>query len=895
MSLGLGDFVNIESEEALKELKSSKDGLTKEQVDENEKKYGLNEIGGIKRKSLFKKILEQLLEPMVIILFGASIFSFFIKDIIEGFAIICVVIINTIISLIQDRKAEKAVDELKKMLSPQFRVLRDGVVEIIASKNIVPGDIIVFEAGDIIPADAKVIETSNLLVDEAHLTGESEPIEKKVDKLDIKAPKPFEMKNIVFSGSKILQGFGQAVVVATGVNTEMGKIAKDIAEAKDEKTPLQKKIDREIKFLVGIAVFAAIFVFLVSIFKSMGINEGILLAVSIMVAVFPEGLPASITIALSLAVERLAKKSVIIKKLSSVETLGNVDFICTDKTGTITQHNMTVKELFLGNKFYNNSDMFKFVAEGKGDLIHDIFLASFKTSTATIEETDGNITSETGDPTEVALLKASIMCGFKKREFDSFNMEERIPFSSDIMYSAAYIKSNNRDSILIKGAPERVVEMCNSIYIDNKVHALNEEHKKQIIHALSTRSEKGFRLIGFSKKDAASKNSINDKDGYTFLGAAVIYDPPKDEVKHVIKMTNEANINVVMITGDSKKTGFSIAEAVGIATDFSQAYEGKDLDVMSEEEFSDKIENIHVYSRVSPGDKLRIVNKLKEKNHIVAMTGDGVNDAPALKRADVGIAMGRAGSQVSQEAANMILTDDNFSTIVEAIREGRTLFSNIQKLIKYLITNNVGKVLAILTCPIIGPGAPFTALQVLISNAIMESVPSIGISIDPSDDGVMKKKPSKIDEPLVSVKDKVGMFFDGIIFGIAIICGYMLTPILFGDAIKDIVSGATDPEIVKKLSNLLPSTVAFLITLISPQLYIFMLRDGNIIQKFLRPNMTLKISTLVMLGLIVLMVYVPFINIVLGTTPIFDIKIWGFVLGLSLVTSIVRLLVRRGR
>ncbi|HOV15266.1 MAG TPA: HAD-IC family P-type ATPase, partial [Spirochaetota bacterium] len=394
MKLVLEDFYNLDKDDALKKLDSSFKGIDDQKAEDNLRVYGLNEITQKKRKSLFHKIVDMMLEPMVLILMVAAGFSFFIKDIMEGFAILGVVIVNTIISLIQDGKAEKAVEELKKILSPQFKVLRNGSLEVIASKFIVPADVIVFEAGDILPADARVIEAKNLLVDEAHLTGESEPITKKEGKIDGNNLKLYEMKNIVFSGSKILQGYGKAMVIKTGSATEMGKIALNLEDVDDEKTPLQKKLDKEIKFLVGLAFFSAVFVLLVFILKNLGhlnINvakEAILIAITIMVAVFPEGLPASITIALSLAVERLAKQSVIVKKLSSVETLGNVDYICTDKTGTITQHNMTVKEIFLGNKFFTTADIFKFIAEGKSHIIHDLFLISVKCSTATIEEHD---------------------------------------------------------------------------------------------------------------------------------------------------------------------------------------------------------------------------------------------------------------------------------------------------------------------------------------------------------------------------------------------------------------------------------------------------------------------------------------------------------------------------
>ncbi|MCJ7571206.1 MAG: HAD-IC family P-type ATPase [Candidatus Thermoplasmatota archaeon] len=457
------DFYSLSVENSLKKFKSSPNGLTDEQVEESLKTYGLNEIAEEKKKTLVRKIGEALVEPMTLILIIASLLSLFIiKDLLEAIAIIGVVIVNTVISLIQEGKAEKATDELKKILSPQSKVIRNGDVDIIAAKFLVPGDIIVFESGDIIPTDARVIEATNMLVDEAHLTGESEAIQKTDKTILEKALKLYEMKNIVFTGSRVLNGFGKAMVIKTGKSTEMGKIAKNIQETEDEKTPLQKKMDREVRALVVLAIISLILVLSMGIVRGDDIGFSVLLAISILVAVFPEGLPASMTIALSLAMERLAKISVIIKKLSSVETLGNVDYICTDKTGTITKHDMTVKEFFIGNRFHVMADLFKMAAEGKSLVLHDIFLTSNKCSTAQVVEEDGNIVKELGDPTEIALIKASILNGFKPDQFNSHKMIDNVPFSSELMFSAILTEDpKGEKEIYIKGAPEKIISFCN--------------------------------------------------------------------------------------------------------------------------------------------------------------------------------------------------------------------------------------------------------------------------------------------------------------------------------------------------------------------------------------------------------------------------------------------------
>jgi Ca2+-transporting ATPase len=880
-----GNFSSQSIEELFVRFQTSLQGLSDVKAEERKRVYGLNEFAKEKKKSIFRKIVEALIEPMALILIIASLLSFFIiKDLLEALAIVGVVVINTVISLIQEGKAEKAAEELKKILSPQCKVLRNGTVEVIASKFLVPGDIIVFESGDIIPADARLIEATNILVDEAHLTGESEPIHKNIHQIHERDLELYEMKNIVFAGSKILNGNGKALIVKTGNVTEIGKIAVNIQEAKKERTPLQKKMDREVKALMTLAIISLVLVLVMGYLRNPNdLGFSVLLAISIMVAVFPEGLPASMTIALSLAMERLAKNSVIIKQLNSVETLGNVDYICTDKTGTITKHDMTVKEFFIGKKFHVMSDIFKMIAEGKSDLLYDIFLTSVKCSTAQVVEQDGNVIKELGDPTEIALIKASILNGFKPNQFDIFHIIDSVPFSSELMFSAILIQNNagTRD-IYIKGAPEKVLTFCDSYYVDGNMQSLDEHHRQHIGKELSTRSEKGFRLIGFVKKSNVGnlqKIDVNNLTDFTFLATAAIYDPPKDEVKQMIQETKDANINVVMITGDSKKTGFSIAENVGIATDINQAIDGKDLEQMGDDEFGKHVEHLRVYSRVAPLDKLKIVEKLRAKDHIVAMTGDGVNDAPALKKADVGIAMGRAGTQVAQEAANIILTDDNFSVIVKAVEEGRRVYQNLKKLIRYLITNNIGKVVGVLITPLLGYPVPLMPLQLLWSNVVMESFPGVGVSTDSADKNIMKRNPSKLSEPIISRRQRVMMVVDGIVFGLSIAAGYILSynyMMSHGAMVND--------------AKVLAGTVSFAITLLSPQIYVFILREGNLLEKFKRRNLLLKSFFVFTFLMILVIIYLPALNTLFTTTPVLDPIIWGLILGLSLLTTALRAL-----
>ncbi len=887
MDFKLDEFYSSSVEDALKKLSAGINGLSDDQAAEYLKIYGLNEISREKKEGLLIKLLRAFMEPMSLILVIASVFSFLIRDIIEAFAILGVVVINTVIGLAQEGKAARAVEELKKILSTQFKVIRDGNIEIIASKFIVPGDIIVFESGDIIPVDARILEGNDVLIDEAHLTGESEPISKNTGAINKSDLKLFEMKNILFAGSKVLSGVGRAVAVKTGNSTEMGLIARNIQETREEATPLQKKINREIRVLVGFAFVSALLIFGLGIIRHMDVGQCILIAISTMVAVFPEGLPASITISLSLAVERLAKNSVIVKKISSVETLGNVDYICTDKTGTITQHNMVVREFYLNGGFHAMADVFKMIGEGENEIIHDIFLTSYKCSTARVEEEGGNIIREIGDPTELALIKAAIMSGYKENQFDTFRIIDAVPFSSDLMYSAILtVDAHGDHEIYIKGAAEKIIGFCGKYYDDRTIKKMDERRKQEILKDISDAAQKGLRVISFIKKELGNagsgkanidKSSLKD---FVFLGSGLIYDPPKDEVKEMISETKDANINVVMITGDSRATGYSIAESVGIADSIDQTIEGRELEKLTDEEFSGRIEHLRVYSRVSPIDKLNIVDKLRSRDHIVAMTGDGVNDAPSLKKSDIGIAMGRAGTQVSQEAAKIILTDDNFATIVKAVKEGPTIYQNLKKLFTYLITNNLGKVIGILLAPVFGYPVPLLAIQLLWSNVVMEALPGVAISMDPPDRDIMKKKPAKLSEPILTLRERLVMIADGIIFGLCIAFGFIFTY-----NYMTAIPGQSDGYAL-----LAARTASFVITLLSPQIYVFILREGNLFEKLKQKNFLLKLVFFSTLIMILMIVFIEPLNIIFFTTPVYDWKLWLVIIGLSVVTSLSRLL-----
>ena len=846
--------------EVLKRLGSKPGGLTSGQVSDRRRTAGFNEVAAPRRESTLTKAAASVAEPMVLILLAATLFSYFIGDWIEGCAILGVVAINTVVGLLQDAKAERALEELKKMLSPTIRVWRSGRPQVLATRLLVPGDVVAVEAGDVVPADVRVLEAAHLLVDEAHLTGESEPVRKTAEAQPGAGLRPYEIKNLLFAGSKVLDGSGRAVVVATGATTELGRIAGTLGETGDEKTPLQVRLARETKFLVLLAFGSAALVLAIFLLKNHGLGDpktfenAVLLAITIVVAVFPEGLPASITIALSLAVERLARQSTIVKRLSSVETLGNVDFIGTDKTGTITTHSMTAKEFYLDGQFHSAAALFKLAGEDRHGLF-DLFFIAAKTSTATVD---------TGDPTEVALLKAAVFTGFKLAEFDSgLTTEALVPFSSELRYSAALVNDGTSRRVLVKGAPETVLAHC---------LALAPERRTALLRELGTRQDKGFRVIALAQAEVDGGFVLGARlPPLTWAGAAVIYDPPKDEVERTVAQTRQAGIAVVMITGDAKKTGYAIAQAVGIAHDPGQAVEARELDALTPEQFRSRVADWRVYSRVGPLDKLRIVEALREAGHVVAMTGDGVNDAPALKRADVGIAMGRAGTQVSQQAADIILTDDNFATIVTAIQEGRTVFANLQRLVRYLITNNLGKVVTTILTPLFAPGASLNAIMLLWSNVVMETAPGVGLSIDPAGPEVMRRPPVRRDSPILTAGDRWTMLFDGVVFGLAITAAYWFVWRLG-------THGTAAAQ-----------TAAFVVTLLSPQLSVFVLREGRLTAKFSAPNPLLKGFSVFLVAMVPVLVFVPACNQIFKTVPLTDPLTWLVIVGLSVVGPGLRL------
>ena len=741
-------------QDILKECKVEREGLSTDEALKRLKEYGPNELKEKKTKSIWNMILDQLKDRMILILLLAAILSFVLGETIEGVVILIIIAINAVISIIQEKKALNALESLKKMNAPLATVIRDGNKKQILAKELVFGDIVYLEDGNIVPADIRLIEEQELKVDESSLTGESVPVLKDATKvLDINTPLA-ERVNMVFSSTIISYGSAYGVVTKTANNTEVGKIAKMLDNSDSLDTPLKRKLNKvgEVLSLVGIII--AVLIFIIGILYGRDFVSILMIAISLAISVIPEGLPATVTIVMALGVSRMAKKKALVKKLPAVEALGSSTVICTDKTGTLTLNKMTVNKSFLYSDIINQVD--------HDNISNDLVYASVLCNHAYIDKD-----KVLGDPTEGALLSYAKR---NKYDIEKIKQDNKIlleqPFDSIRKRMSVVIKNNSDYLLYSKGAPEELIDICDKGIIDEKEILLTEENKKKVKEFCSHLSSKGLRLLGFAKKSMKklSKNDpTNLEKDLTFIGIVGMIDPPRNEVKDAIKTCHEAGIRVIMITRDHKLTATTIAKDLGIYQEGNLVISGDELDKMSDATLRDKMENISVFARVTPKDKLRIVNALKENKEIVAMTGDGVNDAPALKTADIGVAMGITGTDVAKDAAAMILLDDNFTTIEVAIKEGRRVYRNIQKVIQFLLAGNIAEVLTIFITMLFNLNTPLLAVHILFINLVTDTLPSLALGIDPASPNIMRHKPVKTG----SLFEK-GLIFRIVFYGIYI-------------------------------------------------------------------------------------------------------------------------------
>ncbi|MGV1065316.1 calcium-transporting P-type ATPase, PMR1-type [Clostridium perfringens] len=764
--------------EILKELDvDEKNGLSSNEALRRLEKYGKNKLVTKKKKTLFKQFLSQLKDVMIYILIIAAIISAFLGEISDALIILLVIVINAVIGVVQESKAEKALDALKELSTPKALVKRDGSLKEILSEDIVPGDIVIIDAGRYIPGDLRLIDTANLKIEESAFTGESVPSEKDASFLPDKEIPIGDQNNMAFMSTLATYGRGVGVVVGTGMNTEIGKIAKMIEQEENDETPLQKKLSELGKILGFLAVGICILIFIISFFQGRDLLEMFLTSISLAVAAIPEGLPAIVAIVLALGVQRMVKKNAIIRKLPAVETLGSVSIICSDKTGTLTQNKMTVTTVYTNDSYIKESDFN--LNDNESKLLVDCMVLC---NDATYSEK-----SQTGDPTEIALLESPFKLNILKEKLEKdFKRIDEIPFDSDRkLMTTVNLVDNNKARVFTKGALDSILSICNKISINGKLLDFTKEYKAKVLENSNIMSDKALRVLAFAYKDISKENIVLDslEKDLIFIGMVGMIDPPRLEVKDSIKLCKNAGITPVMITGDHKNTAFAIANELGIAENISQAITGHEIDKFKEEEFNEKIINYRVFARVSPEHKVKIVKAFKSHGNIVSMTGDGVNDAPSLKAADIGVAMGITGTDVSKGASDMILTDDNFSTIVSAVEEGRKIYLNIKKSIVFLLSCNLGEILTLFTAILLNWNSPLQPIHILWVNLITDSFPALALGVDKTKEDVMNNPPRNPKESIFVKSDKVQLIINGVLIGGITLFAFKLGERLYADSL----------------------------------------------------------------------------------------------------------------
>ena len=769
-----------------KELQTNiKEGLTEEQVKANYEKYGMNELKQKKKKSLFVKFLEQFKDFMIIVLIIAAIVSGAVgiaegEGITDTIIILIVVVLNAIIGVVQESKAEKSLEALQKLSAHASKVVRNGKVAVVQSRELVPGDVVVLDTGDYVPADLRIVESANLKSQEASLTGESVPVDKNTETIDDEKVSLGDRTNMLFSSSLITYGRGKGIVVETGMNTEVGKIAKIISDTEGTETPLQTKLNKLGKTL-GIAALAiCIVIFIIGIAYGKDVIDMFMTAVSLAVAAIPEGLAAVSTIVLAIGVQRMVKKNAIIKKLPAVETLGSATVICSDKTGTLTQNKMTVQKVFVNNEVVEAKDI-KDISNELDRLMQVCTLCN-----------DTKIGAErelTGDPTETALIDLGFKINFDVKEVLELKRVKEIPFDSDRKLMTTVNKVGEKYFVYTKGGIDELLARCNSYIVNGEIKTDLDKYKAEINKYNVDMAKDALRVLAMAYKeleheptDEEMKNIEND---LIFVGMVGMIDPPREEVKVAVEKCKTAGIKTVMITGDHKITAVAIAKALGILENEDEAITGSELEEMSDEDLTKNIRKYSVYARVSPEHKVRIVKAWQANGEIVAMTGDGVNDAPALKTADIGCAMGIVGTDVSKEAADVILTDDNFATIVSSVEEGRRIYDNILKAIQFLLSSNVGEIIVLFLAILITPwlGSTFNIdiglievllpIHILWINLVTDSLPALALAVDPAEDDVMKRKPKK-QKGIFTKGMSFRVVYQGIMIGLLTLAAFII-------------------------------------------------------------------------------------------------------------------------
>ena len=750
----------MKKEDVLKMLGTDENGLTQNQAEENQKKYGKNELAEGKKKNPFILFLEQYKDFLVIILIIAAIISGVLGDIESAIVIFVVITINAILGTVQHIKAEQSLDSLKEMSAPTAKVIRDGEIKVVEGKDVTVGDIVVIEAGDYVCSDGRIIENASLKVDESAMTGESEPVEKQETVLDGEKPLG-DRVNMLYSGSFATYGRAKMVVTSVGMETEIGKIASLLKSTQEKKTPLQESLDNFGKKLSLIIIGICVIVLGLELFRSDGINltvftDAFVFAVALAVAAIPEALSSIVTIVLSVGTQKLAKENAIIRKLQAVEGLGSVSIICSDKTGTLTQNKMTVQKIYFDGQIIDKDDE---INARQGQLIIDGALCNDSV------QKEGQ---EIGDPTEIALVNFS-----EKHDLPVEKMREKyqrlgeIPFDSDRKLMSTVHKIGDNYKMLTKGAVDVLSGRIDEVKTMDGKRPFTAEDLAELKKVNTEFSQMGLRVLAVCERDVDTVDiSVEDEKDYILLGLVAMQDPPREESREAVRKCKTAGIRPIMITGDHLVTASAIARKIGILDDNGRAVEGREIENLSDEELDEFVSDVSVYARVSPEHKIRIVSAWQRKGYIVSMTGDGVNDAPALKQADIGVAMGITGSEVAKDAASMVLTDDNFATIVKAIENGRNLYRNIQRAIQFLLSGNTAGILAVLYASFMALPVPFKAVHLLFINLLTDSLPAIALGVEPHSSDVMNEKPRPKNQSILTKKVLTNICVEGIVIGV---------------------------------------------------------------------------------------------------------------------------------
>lgn len=761
-------YWNESTQDLMNEFHVTEKGLTADRVAKIRETAGENVLTEGKKKSTFQVFLGQFCDLLVIILIIAAVISAFSGNLESTLVILLVLIMNATLGTLQHVKAERSLESLKQLSSPNAKVIRDGCKHEIPSRELVPGDIVLLEAGDMIVADGRILHNYSLQVNESSLTGESTNVEKS-DAVIPGAPVLADRKNMVYSGSLVTYGRAEILVTATGMETELGKIAGLMNAAKERKTPLQESLDQFSGRLAAFIMIVCALVFVLCIYRQMTLLDSMMFAVALAVAAIPEALGSIVTIVQAFGTQKMAKENAIIKDLKAVESLGCVSVICSDKTGTLTQNKMTVQQIYIDGSAFSPKEL-DITNQTHRYLVYDAIL----TNDSSIVDGKG-----IGDPTEYALLEMFRSIPFHTNLFpgkngleenlirESMSRLEEVPFDSDRKLMSTKYLLHGIPTILTKGAPDVLLERCNSIRYSDGIRPMSETEKEQIRRQNQFFSEQGLRVLAFAYKESDEKLSTAAEQNFIFLGLISMVDPPRDESIEAVAQAKRAGIRTVMITGDHKVTAVAIAKQIGIYQDGDSALTGRELDALSDEELDTIITNVSVYARVSPENKIRIVDAWQRRGHIVSMTGDGVNDAPALKKADIGVAMGITGTEVSKDAAAMILSDDNFATILKAVANGRNVYRNIKNAILFLLSGNTAGILSVLYTSIAGLPVPFAPVHLLFINLLTDSLPALAIGMEPTDEKLLEEKPRDPKTGIMTKHFITTMFVEGLLIALA--------------------------------------------------------------------------------------------------------------------------------